>query len=399
MKKILNIAFCAAMSLGAFSMAAQEVTYVEDCSQGVLFNKGTDNWFITGQAGANMSFKTNYGKAPFKDRIGAEASLFAGKWISPVFGIRFGLNMELIKAATTENGEYRDYAHGPFSNGYYPYKYYGLGVEVDGLVNMTNWICGYKPGRIYNLVLHGGVGSQWQFNHEMKNGDYKWAFNSGGRELYINVGLQNNFAVSKKVDLFLDLEGRLNDFEQAEYVVNLQAGFTYHIGKKEWNCPVTAVCPTWKYTDAEGDALVSRLAAADGKIRDLQRQLNDCLNRPAVVKEAATNNCDALATVYYPINSSKLGKNEQSVLTSVAQVMKSNPDQKYVLTGWADNYTGTDEINARLRQSRVDGVKNFLEKCGVNSDQLIVTTDNNNLTDFGAQSAPLDRAVTIRENK
>jgi predicted DNA binding CopG/RHH family protein len=79
--------------------------------------------------------------------------------------------------------------------------------------------------------------------------------------------------------------------------------------------------------------------------------------------------------------------------------MKDHPDTKYELTGWADNYTGTDEINVRLRNARVEGVKNFLVKSGVNADQLITKIDNNNLTDFGAKSASMDRAVTIKEAK
>ena len=29
----------------------------------------------------------------------------------------------------------------------------------------------------------------------------------------------------------------------------------------------------------------------------------------------------------------------------------------FVLTGWADNYTGTEAINARLRAKRAEGVR------------------------------------------
>ena len=76
--------------------------------------------------------------------------------------------------------------------------------------------------------------------------------------------------------------------------------------------------------------------------------------------------------------------------------MQENPNQKYVLTGWADNYTGTEEINTRLRNQRVDGVKNYLLKCGVSESQLDARIDASNLTDFGAKGAPLDRAVTIK---
>ena len=42
--------------------AAQEVTYVEDPSQGYLFNRMKDNWFITAEGGAGIYFSPNDSK-------------------------------------------------------------------------------------------------------------------------------------------------------------------------------------------------------------------------------------------------------------------------------------------------------------------------------------------------
>ena len=393
MKKFILASMCAVAMVGALPISAQEVTYVEDCSQGLLFNRHKDNWFITAQGGANFTFGKYADKAPNKDRFGASAAIFAGKWISPVFGIRFGFSMTESKSAGLVDDPYRDDPYGPFSNGYYPRKYFGYGVQFDVMVNLTNWIMGYKPNRVYSLVAHGGAASMWCLQHDLKGGKKDWTYDFHNRIFYMDLGLQNNFRISDAFDVFIDANVKMVDWSQLDYVVGLQAGLTYKFKKREWNCPVTAVCPTWKYTDAEGDALQARLAAADGRINDLQNQLDDCLNRP---KEVA-NDCDMLATVYYPINVSSLGKREHGILNSVAEVMMDKPNQKYVLCGWADNYTGNDEINVRLRHARVEGVKNYLVNRGVNPDQLEVTIDNNNLTDFGLQGASLDRAVTIKE--
>lgn len=398
MKKILFSAALVAATLISVPASAQEPTYVEDCSQGLLLNRNKDNWFITARGGANFSFGQYDMKAKDLNRIGGTGAIYAGKWLTPTFGLRFGFNMTQSRGATTVGGEFRDYAHSQLENGFYPKKYYGVGVEIDGLINMTNWIMGYRPGRVYNLVLHGGFGNMWFFRHEQDNGDVKWKFNEKNRVFYANLGLENNFRVSDAVNLFVDVEGQCVDFPRADWLVNLTAGITYRFKKREWNCPVTAQCPTWKYTDAEGDALVARLGQADAKIADLQNQLDACLNAP---KQKATTvvkgDCDVLATVYYPINVSSLGKRETGILSSVAQVMKQNPDTHYVLTGWADNFTGNDEINTRLRNARVDGVRNFLIKCGVNPDQIESGIDAGSLTDFGREGASLDRAVTIRQ--
>lgn len=398
MKKIVSLFLAAAAIFGVSTATAQEVTFVEDCSQGLLLNRNQDNWFLTARGSANVLLSYHDVKADFKNRIGAGAALYLGKWVTPTFGFRFGASWIMPKGATCENGRYRDLKHAVhgLGNGYYPEKFMGVGPEFDVLINLTNWWCGYKPERVYNAVLHGGAGAYWTFNHRTKDGEWKWrqAHNSF---MFANIGLQNNFRISKVVDLFLDAQFDVLDFNEAQYLASLQAGITFNFGNREWNCPVTAICPTWKYTDAEGDALTARLAAADSKINDLQRQLNDCLNRPK--EKAKVIDCDGLATIYYPINNSSLAAREKTILKSVAKVMQENPNTKYQLTGWADNYTGNEDINVRLRNERVDGVKNYLISCGVNPDQLEAGIDNNNLTDFGVQGASLDRAVTIKVAK
>ncbi len=77
--------------------------------------------------------------------------------------------------------------------------------------------------------------------------------------------------------------------------------------------------------------------------------------------------------------------------------MKSNSKTNYVLTGWADNYTGSEQVNIRLRKARVDGVYKQLVKNGVPASQLTATTNNGSLCDLGEKYVALDRAVTIEE--
>ena len=101
-----------------------------------------------------------------------------------------------------------------------------------------------------------------------------------------------------------------------------------------------------------------------------------------------------LATIYYPINVSKIVGVQNDVVNAVADVM-ANENSNYKLTGWADNYTGNDQINVRLRKDRVAGVKKALVGKGIAENRLETTIDNNNLVDYGPKSASLSRAVTI----
>lgn len=409
MKKSVLIALAALAVCGTPALA-QEVTYEPDCSQGLLLNPNTSNWFMTIEGGANYSLMKGDKNAPdFKDHIGPQAALYFGKWINPAFGFRFGANWTMNRGACdvtspfAKGGKfakpYADYKHGATER-----KWMGLGPEFDVLINFTNWLCGYKPNRVYNFVLHGGAGAYWTWyrNYDGKAPEDggKLAWNPAHNTImFMTAGITNSIRLSKHVDIFLDLQYTLVDFSPSvSNQVSAQLGFNFNLGNTQWNCPVSAKCPVWKYTDAEGDALVAKLAAKDRRIADLEQQLDACLKRPKAAAAATqvVHDCEGLATVYYPINQYGLSSREKTILKSVAAVMQENSDKTYVLTGWADNYTGTDEVNARLRQLRADGVKNYLVNCGVNPDQLKVVTDNNNLTDFGAKSAPLDRAVTIR---
>ena len=79
--------------------------------------------------------------------------------------------------------------------------------------------------------------------------------------------------------------------------------------------------------------------------------------------------------------------------------MKANPNQGYVLTGYADNYTGTDAYNVRLRHNRANSVQKQLVRNGVPASQLEATINNENLNPNGEKFVALDRCVTITEKK
>ncbi len=409
MKKVALLGLVCASMFGAGNATAQEVSYVEDCSQGLLIAPARANWFITAQGGTNVLFSNHDRHITLRKRFGGSAAIYAGKWFTPVWGFRFGVSANNSRGATYADGAFRDPHSGIVAQGSHGAPLYGermatLGPEIDLMLSLTNWWCGYNPNRVYNAVLHAGGGGYWTFAH--RDGDHNW-HNAHNRTLFANVGLQNNFSLNKHIDLFIDITATVMDYSSFDRyeddvynkdmtcLLGANVGITYHFNPTGWNCPVTAVCPTWKYTDAEGDELAARLNNANRKIEDLQRQLDDCLNRP-------TQDCEctnALATIYYPINVSTLSNREVTLVQSIAKTMLANPDKKYILTGWADNYTGNDAINTRLRHERVDGVKACLVKAGVPESQLETRIDANNLTDYGLKGAQFDRAVTIIEAK
>ena len=78
--------------------------------------------------------------------------------------------------------------------------------------------------------------------------------------------------------------------------------------------------------------------------------------------------------------------------------MKADTSVKYNVCGWADNYTGTDAVNSRLRTKRAENVKRILVANGVSADQINVITNSGDRY-AGKENVYLDRCVTIEPVK
>ena len=363
--------------------------------------------------------------ADIKNRIDGNGAIYVGKWVTPTFGFRFGANWILTKGATSYGGEFQKW-NSPWEvkkgdewkTGIYEQRWMGLGPEFDVLINLTNWWCGYRPNRVYNAVLHGGAGAYWRWRYDERGEvklnefggiyypDSKW-HSAHNTILFANLGLMNSFRLSKHVDFFIDLQYEMVNEPILEHLATAYLGFNFNLGKTGWDCPVVPVCADVTALRDQIAMLEAQVQNLEARNRALEAELDACRKAPKDVKKVVSGDCSQLVTIYYPINNYSLSAREQKVLKSVADVMLAHPEQKYQLVGWADNWTGTSDYNEGLRWRRVNGVKNYLVKCGVPESQLEVNIDNANLVatpeydEFNAgvveaKSAPLDRAVTIR---
>ena len=411
MKKIALLALLFVTYLIPCTSSAQEVTYVEDPSQGYLFNRMRDNWFIQADGGVGLMMSSYDKHEHFGHRLGAKADLFVGKWFSPLIGLRGGLDYEQIKGATWTGNYaalgYRNWPRQLDGGKYVPQHFNNFGLVGDVLFNVSNWLVGYKPNRFYNCIFYVGMAVNWVYARDgerpVSDGAWKYGANDDtdhSRNYSMQCGLLNSFAITKKIDFNVDLrfdlmqehiDGAGMGYRTWNEYPGILLGLTYKLGKSEWNAPVTAVCPEWKYTDAEGDELTANLNNANRKIADLENQLRKCLE-----KKPEADAADApLATIYFPINRTEVLGVQRNVLDAVSEVMK-NENRNYLLTGWADNYTGNDQINVRLRKGRVATVKDELVKKGIADSRLETQINNGELTNYGPKAASLDRAVTIQ---
>ena len=393
MKKATFFACACALLMGQSLMAqnnAQEVTYVEDPTQGVLVNKFSNNWFITVDGGAGVYFSSFDDHRKFTDRFAPAADIYVGKWFSPIIGLRLGASWMQNKGLS--NGpvagslldEYRP-------DGYYKTLYNQVGPAADVMINLTNWWCGYKPNRMYNAIVYAGAGGYFTLNNDWHT--------LRDTNLFGRVGFINSFNVSKRVALSLDIRATLmdghadnayNHVDKMFGSLNAYLGVTFNLGKTNWSAPVVPVCPP-----AENcDALRARLSAAEARVADLERQLQDCLNRKPEVVEAEP---EALATIYFPIGVSRLTREDKNIVNAVTDVLKADASKKYDVKGYADTYTGSDAINNRLRNQRAGNVVKQLVSRGVSADQVQAVPVQGNLHGDNEALVSLDRCAVIIE--
>ena len=425
MKKITLLACACALFL-APAVNAQEVQYVEDPAQGYIFNRMQDNWFIQAEGGVGVMMSYRDSKMKLGKRFMApKANLFIGKWFSPLLGVRIGGHFEQMKGATDMRNTlaigYRTDMGDEMKDGpdYAGQKFNRIGVTGDVLFNVTNWLCGYKPGRFYNAVVYAGASTSWNFYNDKADGTGSWKYmgadngkeGNHSRNFALQAGLLNSFALGKHVDLLLDLRFDMIQ-EHIDYwghktwneYPSAMLGLAYKFGKTEWNAPVVPICPQYVDPTPELDALRAKLAQANAKIKDLENQLNDCLKKLKKCQEEPRGGNTIvqegpLATVYFPRGKSYITPVQMEVVDAVSEVM-NNENDTYKLTGWADNWTGNDAINIKLRHDRVNGVKKALEDKGIDGGRLDTETNNENHPHaINLQAAPLGRCVTIERNK
>ena len=86
-------------------------------------------------------------------------------------------------------------------------------------------------------------------------------------------------------------------------------------------------------------------------------------------------------------------------LEAYANLIKKYPENKFIITGYADKQTGSAEFNERLSKLESEAVYNTLvDKYGVNKDQLTMEYKGGVDTMF-RENPRLSRAAIIRMAK
>lgn len=321
-----------------------------------LTNRFFDNWFISGGVGAQGLIGEGTYRHSFKDHVTPAVSLSVGKYVAPGWAVRLKGDSWKVNTFGTGAKESMNF----------------FNIHTDFMADLMSVFGTYKEDRIYQLMPYIGVGFA--------------RAQSGHKSFTANAGLINSFNVSKSVSINLELAiaAVSDDFNKSVYgkkydgIVSAEVGATYYFKRRGFR----------KY-DAEA---VARAKSLNEEVNSLRGELNnknneiDRLNKELAAKPKTETievvkevNAQSYASVLFAINSSVVKADQMLNIATAAEIIKNNPNGKYLITGYADKATGTADYNLKLSERRANAVANILvNKFGVNKDQLEVRWDGSN---------------------
>lgn len=350
-------------ALVAFSISAQEV---QNVSHGTVYlkNKASDNWYMGLGGGTNLYFTKaeNDAKGDFMDRLGWMGQLEIGRWNSPSWGARLVIDGGQIKHVATV-------PFGPKQN--------WLGGHLDLMFNVMNAWGTYNPDRVYSLVPYLGIGYMYGLTDDWKkpnpDGDL---FKHQNQTLTYNVGLINNFQISRSVAIFLELGWRVmqesfdgtptgGDYDYDSMFTGT-AGVKFGLGGAQGFTPAELM----DYNLINDlNSQINRLRAENEELRRRPESCPDCPDvQPAVVEGVYIPN-----VVFFRINSSTIDRGQQVSVYNTAEYLRSNPNARVNIVAYADRQTGTPEYNWALSERRARAVADALtNEHGISSDRISI---------------------------
>lgn len=225
-------------------------------------------------------------------------------------------------------------------------------VNVDAMVNLINLFGGYKPGRVFDLYAFGGPTAA--ISKEVKAGA------DGDRDIRFHVGASAGLGMGFNLNSkwALNMEGRFtvtpSTFLSASDRMRVEArgvasiGATYTFGGKKF-------------------AKVSDRVIETEVIREVVREVPVEVIKE-VVKEV--NAAPVEMAVFFKINRAVISQEGLVNIKLMAKAMKATPNTTYKVAGFADNATGSANINQNLSDRRAQAVYDALIAEGVPSSQL-----------------------------
>ena len=349
----------------------------------VFTNGFWNNWQLSAGIGTQMFYGDNDWKVAKKVPemfVFPAIDLYLTKWASPSFGVGLGANWAPFKGlyqTTPGSGTNKRSASSNFRPSKVTYyndadPKYGsqhLAVQSGSYLNvfalahadLMNIFGGYKANRFYDIDAYAGGGVIFGF------------CDSGNiHDVSFNAGLMNTFRLTEQLRLLLNIRGALigDAFDGESYLdepdkkhwlanhkmdgmFGATIGLTYNIGKE---------ASKWRNAERVSVYHYDKETIIDHRVDTVYR---DVPAPKPIVPEVWFH-------INFVIDRWDISKKELVNINAVADLIKSTPNVKYLVCGYADKQTATPPHNMMLSENRANAVYNALvNEFGVDPNQLV----------------------------
>ena len=362
MKKfLLSFAFLAFSAVGVNAQESAE--YLR--WRGITNNSFGSNWELTLGGGVNAVAWNKWGNhQKSTGDIGWQVELGATKWFNPIVGAR----LQFIWGQLNVSDD-----NGLKSNWIFPH--------ADAVLNLSNWIGGYREDRVYYAKLFAGAGvSIVNVNSDASSG------------MAAVGGMINTFRVSDALDINLELKAMLSAGRdmprgiaelagKTGQVYSATVGLTYRFNKRDWGrsynqddvdgylASILALEAALVETQRNEGKLVEQLAAQESIAEQAVKE-NTTL-REEIKQEQTIHTVVGATALFFNINSARLSDRAKASLELVMKTIKEAPaDRTFTIVGHADAKTGSPAYNQTLSEERAKAVYDYLVSHGIESSRL-----------------------------
>ena len=351
----------------------------------VFTNGFWHNWQLNAGIGTQMYYGDNDWKVAKKVPemfVFPTVDLYLTKWVSPSFGVGLGANWAPFKGLHQTQPFHSDQPRAINAN-FRPDKveYYtnadskydsqklalqkGSYLDVFALAhaNLMNIFGGYKPDRFFEMDLYAGGGVIFGFSES-----------GNAPSASFNTGLINTFRLTEQLRLMLNIRGALvgDDFDGEAYVdeptknhwsanhkldgiAGATLGLAWNIGKEHSKWRLAERTSVYQYDKEVVEKIV-------------KEQVQPSEEKIVYVNETP----EVWFHINFVVDRWEISKKELINIHAVADLIKSTPNTKYLVCGYADKQTATPAHNLMLSENRAKVVYDALvNEFGVDPNQLV----------------------------
>ena len=350
----------------------------------VFTNGFWHNWQLSLGLGTQMYYGDNDWKVAKKVPemfVFPAVDLYLTKWASPSFGVGLGFNWAPFKGLYQSNPVYQNGPRALTAN-FIPNKVtlYGkadnqyvseklayqkgsyLNIFALAHADLMNIFGGFKPNRVFDIDAYAGGGVVFGF-----------AESGNVHDASFNAGLMNTLRLTDQLRLLLNIRGALigDAFDGEAYTgeptkqhwlgnhkfdgqFGATLGLTYNIGKEYSKWRLAERTSVYQYDKETIEKIVKEVVEVEKEVA-----------KPEVP--------EVWFHINFIIDRWDISKKELINIHAVSDLIKSTPNTKYLICGYADKQTATPEHNMMLSENRAKAVYNVMvNEFGVNPDQLVM---------------------------